>query len=167
MTGDKWTVDVRGPSECWPWTGTTNRAGYGALWDPAQRRTVLAHRRAWELANGAIPYGAYILHSCDNPPCCNPAHLRPGTAKDNARDVVERGRDAGWLASKNVGQSHGMARLTADDVERIRAMRAAGAVYKDIGAAFGITFQHAQKVCAGKTWVEHGPRSKRARRVAV
>ena len=157
--GHLWDVDVRGPDECWEWLAPVNGGGYGYFWDKQSQSVVLAHRRAWERENGPIPDGALILHSCDNRACCNPAHLRPGTTKDNAQDVKDRGRGGGWYRSKNSGQSHGMSKLSWDDVGRIRAMRAGGAIYYDIADAFGISYQQAQKICTGKSWVPHGPRS--------
>lgn len=51
-----------------------------------------AHRQAWLLTHGEIPEGKWILHHCDVPHCVNPAHLYVGTAKDNMRDILERGR---------------------------------------------------------------------------
>ena len=160
MSGHLWDVDVRGPDECWPWLAPVNTGGYGYFWDSQIQRTVLAHRRAWERVNGEIPEGALILHSCDNPPCCNPAHLRPGTTRANARDVLDRGRDAAWRRSKNVGEAHGMAKLSQEDVARIRAMREGGAIYYDIADTFGISYQQAQRICTYKSWVMNGPRSK-------
>ena len=72
---------------CWEWTGARNRGGYGIK----GRR--LAHRLAWSEANGRpVPDGMLVLHSCDNPPCVNPAHLRIGTVADNAADRVARNR---------------------------------------------------------------------------
>jgi hypothetical protein len=71
---------------CWVWTGNTDNKGYGRLHHD------LAHRRAWRETNGPIPDGLWILHRCDNPPCCNPAHLYPGTHAQNMRDMSERGR---------------------------------------------------------------------------
>lgn len=154
-----WDIDVRGPDECWEWLAPVNDGGYGYFWDSQSQSVVLAHRRAWERANGTITGGASILHSCDNPACCNPAHLRCGNAKDNAQDVKDHGRDAAWYMPKNGGASHGMAKLTAADVESIRQMRASGAVYTRIGEAFGISYQQAHKICTGKSWVRYGPRS--------
>ena len=82
-------VEKRGPDECWLWVGATLK-GYGrGNWNGEH---YYAHRKSWELANGPIPDGLYILHACDNPPCVNPAHLRPGTQAENVRDMVERGR---------------------------------------------------------------------------
>lgn len=76
--------------ECWIWTGHRNAAGYGHI--SVDGKLVLAHRHAWTLENGPIPPGLDILHRCDNPPCCRPAHLRPGTDSDNALDRERRGR---------------------------------------------------------------------------
>lgn len=79
-------VTKRHERGCWVWTGTTNRYGYGT-WGKK-----LAHRHSWELANGPIPDGAWILHHCDNKPCVNPLHLYAGTHAENVQDAVDRGR---------------------------------------------------------------------------
>jgi hypothetical protein len=79
-------VDTTGDG-CWPWLGCLSTAGYGR----AGKRGY-AHRLAYEFAYGPIPAGLEIRHACDNPPCCNPAHLLVGTREDNAHDMVVRGR---------------------------------------------------------------------------
>jgi hypothetical protein len=49
-------------------------------------------RAAWERAHGEpVPPGLWVLHTCDNPPCLNPAHLYVDTPGRNARDMWERG----------------------------------------------------------------------------
>ncbi|MGI4744934.1 MAG: hypothetical protein ACRYGI_11565 [Janthinobacterium lividum] len=78
-------VDKRGPDECWPWKGA-NVNGYGTLSD--KRATHIA----LELSGHPRPGRLFALHSCDNPPCVNPAHLRWGTAADNSADCLSRGR---------------------------------------------------------------------------
>lgn len=85
-------VDRRGPDDCWEWTAGCNRKGYGKFsLDGATRQS---HRISWELANGQIPEGLCVLHRCDNPPCCNPAHLFLGTHADNHADRSLKGRHA-------------------------------------------------------------------------
>lgn len=87
-------VAISGSDECWLWKGAHRDSGYGqfALFDhgnvPAS-----AHRIAYGLANTGIPKGMHVLHRCDNPPCCNPAHLFAGTQKDNMADKKQKGRD--------------------------------------------------------------------------
>lgn len=84
-------VKTASPDECWEWQGRTHPVtGYGSL--TFNSKQVYAHRVAYELTNGKIPEGKNILHSCDNPKCCNPAHLRSGTQQENMEDRDKRKR---------------------------------------------------------------------------
>lgn len=84
-------VDRSGGEEsCWPFLGVRDHKGYGRLHTQAGSR--LAHRVAWELTNGELQANLCALHTCDNPPCCNPSHLRLGTDADNKRDMHSKGR---------------------------------------------------------------------------
>ena len=87
-----WAKVVKGgPDECWLWIGAKARHGYGMIAVNGKHRK--AHRVAWEIANGAtFPEGMSACHTCDNPPCVNPAHIWPGTMKDNLRDASKKGR---------------------------------------------------------------------------
>lgn len=90
---------------CWVWTGFRDRKGYGQIALDGRRGVHgYTHRVAWELHNGPIPDGLWVLHRCDNPPCCNPAHLFLGTAADNNRDMAAKGRHVGTtkLTSRQV-----------------------------------------------------------------
>ena len=78
------------PDDCWIWTGARSSHGYGQL--RVDGKALLAHRIIAEVAFGDSG-GLFCLHSCDNPPCVNPKHLRWGTAKDNMMDRKERGRE--------------------------------------------------------------------------
>lgn len=81
-------VDTRGV--CWPWTGSRSLGGYGrVLWEGKYWQ---ASRLAYVLTHGAIADDLYICHTCDNPICCNPAHLWAGTPSENTRDSVRKGR---------------------------------------------------------------------------
>ncbi len=78
--------------KCWEWRQGVDKDGYGQFTPSSCAIPLRAHRVAYELLKGPVPPGKLILHSCDNPRCCNPHHLRPGTVADNARDMTERGR---------------------------------------------------------------------------
>lgn len=72
--------------DCLVWTGGTNRNGYGTL--KVGHGPVLAHRYAYAKALGEIPEGLILDHKCQNPPCCNPEHLRLATHKQNGENLV-------------------------------------------------------------------------------
>ena len=87
-------VDKRGVNECWPWNGTTDRYGYGAFKLSTYFRAI-ASRFAFAIHHNAEPGAKHVCHRCDNPPCCNPAHLFLGDAKINAADKTAKGRGRG------------------------------------------------------------------------
>ena len=62
--------------------------------------TIKAHRAAYLYAGGKLGSAKpLVCHSCDNPPCCNPAHLWPGTNADNLQDMRDKGRSKGFETS--------------------------------------------------------------------
>lgn len=78
---------------CWLWPGATGDRGHGVLGAGGRGEGLLrAHRLAFEMFVGPIPDGLHVCHHCDEPRCCNPAHLFLGTDADNMRDMALKGR---------------------------------------------------------------------------
>jgi hypothetical protein len=143
----------RGPDACWIWTASTNQRGYGHFVPPrphADKKIWQSHRLAWTIANGPIPIGLHVCHSCDNPPCCNPAHLWAGTRSDNMRDKLAKGRGRSRAPK---GEAHRDAVLTEDQVREIRARYAAGGIpYRVLAAEFGVHLVTISQLVTRKTW---------------
>ncbi len=102
FTNEQWKaafwrlVDKRGPDECWPWQGgmkskTVPNQMYGVYGIRGTQRN--ASRVAWMFTHGEPAKGLDVCHTCDNPRCCNPAHLWLGTEADNSHDKLRKGRD--------------------------------------------------------------------------
>jgi hypothetical protein len=80
---------------CWEWVGAKYSNGYGAFGNQnaqGEWRANCAHRAAYRLFVAPLIDGLEILHSCDNPGCVNPEHLRQGTRKENMEDCKNKGR---------------------------------------------------------------------------
>lgn len=89
--------------ECWLWTATITRDGYGQFW--VSGKMVRAHRFSWELVNGPIPEGTQVDHRCHVRRCVNPAHLRLVTHKQNCenRDGAQGNSKSGIRGVIQVG----------------------------------------------------------------
>jgi hypothetical protein len=134
-----------GPDSCWPFTRAPSTSGYGYLQVDGVVKGV--HVWAWESANGPLDEGLIVRHSCDNPPCANPAHLISGTGVQNMADKVERNRQY-----RPAGSNNARARLTADDVRSIRSGRGAGQSTAELAAKHGVSKSAVQLILAGKRW---------------
>ena len=121
--------DERG---CLPWLACKDTGGYGQI--AVFRIRVPAHRLSWMLEYGEIPKGMFVCHHCDNPGCVNPSHLFLGDQTANMRDRKEKGRYGSAAGERNPN-----AKLTALDVEQIRASCVDVATRKAAAARFGVS----------------------------
>jgi hypothetical protein len=97
-------------------------SGYGRIW--IKPRPQKAHRLALVLSGIAPPFeGAVARHRCHNRRCCNPAHLRWGTHRDNMQDCVRAGR-------------HHATKLTPEAIAHIRQSREPGSI---LARQFGVS----------------------------
>ena len=129
-------VDKQGEDECWPWTKAKVTDGYGTI---AHMKGVqyATHRLSFILHKGPIPKGRVVMHSCDNPPCCNPKHLVLGTNEDNIRDMIEKKR--------------GSIKLTKAEVEAIKSDKRKQRIIAD---CYGITQSMVSRIKRGNRWHE-------------
>ena len=135
---------------CWFWTGNKLLSGYGVMHvrgkDGSRDCQLRVHRLSYELHYGQIAEGMDVLHRCDNPACVRPDHLFVGSAGDNARDKVSKGRQAR-------GETHGHSLVTEAQVRELRSRFAAGGVtYKALGAEYGLSRSGATDIIKGKRW---------------
>lgn len=142
-----------GPDACWPWIGK-KRDGYGRFYFSAARSApvlVQAHRIAFELVNGPVPPEIDVCHTCDNPPCCNPAHLFLGDNADNTADRTAKGRT--YCGPMNQGAANGRARLTPQLVAEIREQYVRGGVSQAaLARVYGVVPQHISNIVRRTRW---------------
>lgn len=139
-------IEVKGPEECWNWKASTAGKGYGQIKPPGgSRLNLYAHRVSFEIHHGPVPQGREVCHRCDNPLCCNPAHLFAGTRKENAEDMGNKMR-SGW------GSRNARAKLTDADVGAIRKLIAGGMAQVKIAALFNISQIQISRIKTGKRW---------------
>lgn len=131
--------------DCWEWKGDTDRNGYGVFFWRGKRHG--AHTLALSFSTGEARLPDLdTCHSCDNPGCVNPAHLRFDTRLSNVHDMHTRGRAARG------------GRLTPEQVKTIRDRRAAGARQKDLARDFGVSASLISQIVRGHRWAnDPGP----------
>ena len=147
---------------CWLWRASTDGRGYGSI--NIGGKLQKAPRVAFFLTHGHWPTPC-VLHSCDNPPCVNPEHLREGGQFENSadRERRRRGNHAAGLrlgvftdpesleraAAKRRGMKYG--RLTEEAIPHIRSLaKTHGA--DTIGKRFGVSASAVRSVLIGRTW---------------
>lgn len=137
-----------GVNSCWLWTGARLKTGYGKF-TVAHQTWDYAHRVAYRLIHGDILPGRVIMHTCDNPSCVNPAHLRMGTAMDNVQDKIAKGRDT---VGDHKGVRNAKAKLNDDKVRLIRKRLTEGETCAQLAREYGVTKESIWSIKVGETW---------------
>lgn len=140
-------VSVNGQGACWPWVARAGTKGYGAM--NVDGRNTRATHVSWYLHHGEWPngLGLWVLHTCDNPACVNPAHLFLGTHNSNMRDMVRKGR-----AGRLPGEAHALAKLTEQEVRLIRRRAAAGEAKAALAREYGVSWMTVDRIIRRVNW---------------
>lgn len=138
-------IDIQ--AGCWNWTGRCVAGGYGRA-----RHDLPAHRVAFVSFVGPIPDGMMVCHHCDNPPCCNPAHLFLGTAQDNMADAVHKGRFP-WRRTAVV-EGPRAKYLTPIRVTRIRELLAEGYTQRQVARMAGVDHSTVSRLSHRAHWTD-------------
>lgn len=105
---------------CLEWQGSLTKDGYGHV--RFGKITVKVHR----VIADAPPHSD-VLHSCDNPRCCNVNHLSLGNHQAN---MIDRSRKCRTV------NMYGVQKITEDDV---RAIRMSTDTHRAIGIQYGLS----------------------------
>lgn len=141
-------VDVRDEMQCWPWKSWCGTGGYGRV--EIDGKSYYAHRVIFDLSFPGVIYlnapedrraHGYLMHTCDNPKCCNPLHLKFCTHAENMADKKNKGRCPDFKGEKGP-----RAKLSLKDVEEIRWIASKGIAASESGKIYGVhksTIKHA------------------------
>lgn len=148
-------VAMGAPDECWDWKGSVAGFGYGRF-KVCSYTTLHANRVAWTLKHRREPGDMVIRHTCDRPPCCNPAHLLIGTVADNNNDKLARGRhrSADMRGTKNPN-----ALLGEGDVAKIVSMIRDGFNNTQISAHVSVGHSLVSRIRTGRSWQREAARA--------
>lgn len=140
-------IDENGPNGCHIWMGNKNNNGYGVAYGNSADKVVRGHyaHRVMMSITGKLKKGKMVLHSCNNPACVNPEHLRCGTHADNMIDRQIAGNTA-------KGELQGLSVLKARHIPVIFALYKSGMTKKEIARIFKVSAPTIALVINRKTW---------------
>ena len=144
----KFWEKVKVADGCWRWSAAKLPSGYGFIGGgKGASKNHYAHRVSYEIHHGPIPDGMVVMHTCDNPECCNPDHLRIGTHKQNSQDMVAKGRATSGPGL--VGEQHPRSKLSATCV---RAIRKSSEPSGRLAKKFAVSRSCISSIKSGKNW---------------
>lgn len=128
---------------CWVWVGARTTAGYGMI--KRKDKNHYCHRYVLELLGHNLT-NKVVLHTCDTPHCCNPAHLKIGTHADNVADKVDKDRQP-------KGSLCNLSKLTEEQVREIKQeLKLGNLEQKQIASKYGVDPTTISKIRTGHSW---------------
>ena len=143
---DRFWEKVDKSGDCWEWTASRKESGYGQL--NVGRKPLRAHRVSFQIHFGYMP--AVVRHTCDNPPCVNPAHLIAGSQLENIHDAIERGR--AHKPPVHSGEANPQSKLTDARVVEARALHAGGMSLRSIAKKYQVDRKTVTQAIRGERW---------------
>lgn len=136
---------VEKTDNCWIWKGFRYKKNYGGF--RLDNKHIKAHRYSYFLHYGYIDDHSFILHSCDNPLCVRPDHLRLGTHKENMQDMVNRNRQA-------KGSFVGTSKLNEEQVKLIKKelQNPYRGICQILANKYNVTYQTIYAIYKNQTW---------------
>ncbi|MFG2001658.1 helix-turn-helix domain-containing protein [Spirillospora sp. NPDC048911] len=144
-------VAITDPDSCWEWQRSRFPKGYGQFRMSTGESPRKAHRIAWMLTHGDAGM-LWVLHRCDNPPCCNPNHLFLGTAGDNVEDMIAKGRARSGFAADGMRLREAVRRLSDEDIREARREHALGVSCRSIARRLGVHHTTISRLIKGDHW---------------
>ncbi|MCA1799728.1 MAG: hypothetical protein LC650_00275 [Actinobacteria bacterium] len=140
-------VKFQNNDECWPWPYSRDKGGYGRCWVNGKMEKV--HQLALKLSGEPRPPSPnnHALHSCNNPPCFNPRHLRWGGNADNRQDQIRSGTQV-----IKEGETNGRARLTENEVLDILHLVTSGKTQVSVAEQYSVSSSIISDIINGKRW---------------
>lgn len=133
---------------CIEWASTRTKGGYGLIHFAKElgegwNASTTAHRAMYMATHNIIlTRSQLVCHTCDNPPCVNPAHLFVGTGVDNARDMIAKGRQAKAHAKHS--------RVLVLTNEQVIAIRNDMGLLREVAARHGVSVSYVSKLRNGR-----------------
>lgn len=139
-------IAIAGDNDCWLWMAGCDDSGYGTI--GVIKKKYKAHRMVYHVTYGALRDDLNVLHTCDTPRCCNPAHLFLGTQADNVQDMVRKNRQP-------KGEQSGKHKLTWAQVREIRARHSQGIVgTRTLAKEYGLNRSSIMAIIHRTAWIE-------------
>jgi len=141
---------------CLEWHGYKDIYGYGILLVSIDgiKKNKKAHRLSYEQAYGDIGEGKFVCHKCDVRNCIEPSHLFIGTAADNNRDMMNKGRFKSG-GKPHHGEKNPKAKLTQQQVDGIRILCKFGISGRSIAKSLHMNASTIQRIASGKNWIRN------------
>jgi hypothetical protein len=124
---------------CWPWLGGKHEDGYGVIRYKGKKHK--AHRLFYKYFINDLPPDVVVRHICDNPSCCNPMHLLPGSQADNIADMMARNRKV---------QGVSPFKMTKQQSLKMHELRKQNYSYSKIAAIVGCSIASVHRYLTGK-----------------
>lgn len=150
-------VDIKSEDECWPWLagikGKYNCGNYGGFYIRQLKNTMGSHKVSFIIYHNFdltddLPDWVIIRHTCNNPICVNPKHLKLGDCQSNSDDRVLAGNS---LKGPESPRSY----LSWDKINKIREIWSTDEyTMNQIGDMFNCSGTMVRNIVRNKTYVD-------------